>query len=105
MDETTKKNASGCPGWCVQEHPADEHPEDRWHRSRVSSPPVVGWFQGAAEAAAAVVHVGLVQPRDGGELRVRLESDVVGVVDLDPCSAARLASATREALRLLEGAR
>lgn len=85
---------TGCPDWCVQEHPADELPDDGWHRSATAEVPVVGWFPpGSSGPEGVTVFVALVLPSAGGEIRVRLEADELGEVDLDLSSAARIASA------------
>lgn len=85
-----------CPAWCVQEHPVGESPEDAWHRSATVTAPVVGWFPaGALEPEAAAVHVGLMQPPSGGEVRVRIEADGFGELDLDVSSAVRIAAGIR----------
>lgn len=105
-DEVNEAARAGCPSWCAREHEADEHPDDAWHRSRVWSPAVVAWPVPSTDApSAGVVHVSLVQHVTGGELRLRLESDGRGSIDLDPGSAARVSAAVSAALGLLAEAR
>jgi len=56
------------------------------------------------EPAAADVHVSLCRPGGDGEVRLRLESDGLGALDLDPSSAARLSSGIASVLALLGAA-
>lgn len=98
-----RRDDDECPRWCAGEHDEIECPEERLHRSRAQSLPLVLWCGDGAsgEPVAAVVHVSLCRPGRRGEERLRLESDGLGAVDLDLSAAARLARGVETTLRLL----
>lgn len=98
-----RRDDDGCPRWCAGEHDEIERAEERLHRSRAHSIPLVLWCDAgaAADPVAAVVHVSLCRPGGRAEERLRLESDGLGAIDLDLSAAARLARGVEEALGLL----
>jgi len=97
--------ADGCPEWCEGEHDDIGGGAERLHRSAASSVPLVQWPDRGplGRPEALLVHVSLCRPGPAGEVRIRLEADALGVVDLDLSGAARLAGAIDASL-LLRGA-
>ncbi len=90
-----------CPSWCVGDHPADEHPEDRAHVSAVVDVPVIakGRRFGGRQTAEAVEYI-VAMRRYAGESETWVcigdGRDGGSRLDVTVESARRVVSATME---------
>lgn len=96
--------ADPCPSWCTGDHAEQDHPDDRVHRGRALTVPVVArrtWFEGGGiRRSAEATEFEVAVSRVDGESETWLYVGAGPAVSIEVTteSAERLARAVSEAL-------